>query len=252
MFEPGSRPAGLVDARFAVGAQHFHHHADVLLARHTEVANAVLEGLQFGHPVTPITRKRKLRPDGLGTPELNRLIRSNLAEQGEWRFEAVVKDGVIFDASAVGGAVRGFDFARYDRRYNLARLWSLCHGRRRLVGGGKLWDHYVASNPDVANFATEMASNQSGVDVAVPKAIPTVLGEIQFGNWALAYRDIMRVLDADAQVDVDIVVYITASGRLASAISDQTVDYDATRVILQEFSSVVRVPIWLIGLDIDY
>ena len=44
----------------------------------------------------------------------------------------------------------------------------------------------------------------------------TVVGEIQFGNWALLEHDIQRLINATEQgISIDYYIYITATGNLA-------------------------------------
>ena len=59
-----------------------------------------------------------------------------------------------------------------------------------------------------------------GLDATIDPSEPTIFGDVQFGNWALAYRDLMRLLDADIQLDVDLYVYITGDETLSSQLSE--------------------------------
>lgn len=77
-----------------------------------------------------------------------------------------------------------------------------------------------------------------------------MLGEIQFGNWALAYRDLLKTLKANVQTSVDCLIYIVPAGNLEGLLSDGIVTYNKMKVILDDFAEVVNVPVWLLGLDI--
>jgi hypothetical protein len=88
-----------------------------------------------------------------------------------------------------------------------------------------------------------------GTDLVLDPLEPTVLGEIQFGNWALAYRDIMKLLAAAAETEVGLFVYVAADGRLSQMISQGTVNFDRMRDILRDYGAVVSVPTWLVGID---
>ena len=81
--------------------------------------------------------------------------------------------------------------------------------------------------------------------------IPLILGEIQFGNWALAYRDFFKVLKANVQTSVDCLIYICPTGQLESMLSDGIVTFDKTKKIIKEFEKVINIPIWLIGIDLN-
>ena len=76
-----------------------------------------------------------------------------------------------------------------------------------------------------------------------------IVGEIQFGNWALAYRDFFKVLKADVQNSVDCLIYIVPTGNLESMLSDGIVTFDKSKKIIDDFAKVISVPVWLIGVD---
>ncbi|QBP92624.1 hypothetical protein E1A90_16570 [Bacillus mycoides] len=78
---------------------------------------------------------------------------------------------------------------------------------------------------------------------------PTILGEIQFGNWALAHRDILKVISTQKETDVDLFIYITATGDLSKALSSSTVNFKNMESLLNEFKNVLSMPVWLIGID---
>ena len=80
---------------------------------------------------------------------------------------------------------------------------------------------------------------------------PLIVGEIQFGNWALAYRDFFKVLKANVSNSIDCLIYIVPTGGLEGMLSDGIVTYSKAKAILQEFEKVISVPVWLIGLDIE-
>ena len=80
---------------------------------------------------------------------------------------------------------------------------------------------------------------------------PLIVGEIQFGNWALAYRDFFKVLKANVQNSVDCLIYVVPTGNLESMLSDGIVTFDKTKIILEDFAKVISVPVWIIELDID-
>ena len=92
---------------------------------------------------------------------------------------------------------------------------------------------------------------QNGVDLEIENNNePLILGEIQFGNWALAYRDLFKILKANVQTSVDCLIYIVSTGELELMLSDGIVTFDKTKKIIEEFNKVVSVPIWLIGIDV--
>lgn len=56
---------------------------------------------------------------------------------------------------------------------------------------------------------------------------------------------------ADAAPGVDMYIYITATGTLQNLLSNNTVNYDQVKEILSENEKLIKVPTWLIGLDIE-
>jgi len=80
---------------------------------------------------------------------------------------------------------------------------------------------------------------------------PLLVGEIQFGNWALVYRDFFKVLKANVQNSIDCLIYIVPTGHLEMMLSNSIVTFDKTKKILKDFAKVISVPVWIIGLDIQ-
>ena len=75
---------------------------------------------------------------------------------------------------------------------------------------------------------------------------------IQFGNWALLEHDIQRLINATEQgISIDYYIYITATGNLAEKLSDGIVNYEKTSEFLEKNGKLLKVPMWLIGLDIN-
>lgn len=231
--------------------EYLHHYAEAVLMRFPDIREHVLSGIAGPRTLDCQMRKRGGHQYlGVGTPSLNRSLKQTYLDAGQWRFEASVTDGVISDSVDLGAKVEGFDLARYDERHNLARMWSLCFGRRPLHGGQRKWAQLLRSRPEYEALAEDFEEEgEVGRNLRIEKVAPTILGEIQFGNWALAYRDLMKLLAATVEVEVDLYVYVTAAGTLADMISDNTVNFDNFRSILDTFSAVVTVPTWLVGID---
>lgn len=241
----------VVASKLFVSAEHLHHHAISVLNEHPDLRARVAEALT-GEIVIEMTerRRRAERYLGVTAQSLNMALKSRFRAAGGWQFEATVQDGVIVASADHETRIEGFDIASFGERANLARLWSVCFGRRTVRDGAQLWRHHIYLRPHLSALAEEIdAMGEPGQDLVLDPLEPTVLGEIQFGNWALAHRDIMKLLAAAVQTDIDLFVYVAADGRLAEMISQGTVSFDKTRDILREYSSVVNVPTWLIGID---
>lgn len=79
----------------------------------------------------------------------------------------------------------------------------------------------------------------------------TLVGELQFGNWALGYYDLLRLINATETVPIDYYIYVAATGKLEKCLSDGIVTYNKMLEIVKENQRIVKVPMWLIGIDID-
>ena len=97
----------------------------------------------------------------------------------------------------------------------------------------------------------DLESLPKGIDIEYPKTTPTIVGEIQFANWALVYYDLRKTIQMEQFFDIDFLVYITAAGNLSRYISDGTVNFERTKEALEEFRNLVKFPVWLIGVDFD-
>ena len=96
--------------------------------------------------------------------------------------------------------VAGFDFAILNSERNLHKLHELCFGKLRYEDGQKRWLKFLENNPDLNEYVNSTDFNKNDVK----DDIPLILGEIQFGNWALAYRDFFKVLKANVQTFGDL------------------------------------------------
>lgn len=196
-------------------------------------------------------KKYKKSYKGIDIDALNSSLRTNLNTDPTLLFELYNYDGVFYTSNGK----KGFDFAKIDTTYNLINLRNLCFGRKSLYDGEAHWKKSLESN-DFIKSALEseglnLESFKIGEDVKITKNSLTILGELQFGNWGLAYRDLFKLLQADTNSGVDLFVYVTAHSNLLSYASDGIVSYEDTIKILNEFSNLIKIPIWVIGLDID-
>jgi hypothetical protein len=195
-------------------------------------------------------RKKEVERGGITANSLNTSLKSSFTNVGGWGFEATVVDGVIFDADTTATTREGFDLAHYDRVSNLARFWNVCFGRRPVHDGAKYWRRELDRRPSWRETTSDprFQEGEPGTDLVIEPTAPTVVGDIQFGNWALAYRDLMRLLDADVQLDVDLYVYVTGDAALSGELSAGIVTFAGFNSILSQFANLLKVPIWVIGL----
>lgn len=166
------------------------------------------------------------------------------------KFEVEYKDGVLFDSPKIGG----FDFAMFDEKYNITNFRNYCFGRKAIFQGDKVWETELNDRVDWKSIAEDLGlpamSEKEGMDLPTLKMSPTIIGEIQFANWALAYYDMFKVLHLDNLAGLDLFIYITATGDLNNYLSESNVNFTKVENILNKYSSILKVPIWLIGIDV--
>lgn len=236
--------------KLCISEQHCHHHADGILKKHNNVFEHFMKSLSNEVLLESSERTKQGKVShGITAYSLNKEIRRILAEIPNIQFEVDQKNGIYSKSEKI----IGFDFALIDKKFNLYMLRNQCFGNNRLFIGEEIWNDYLKKHPDYKAIANETGLPRSDLingDIHTQREMPVILGEIQFGNWALAYRDFFKVLKANVLTDVDLLIYITADNNLASKLSDGIVTFKQSKEIITEFAKVITVPIWLIGIDL--
>lgn len=239
--------------KLKISNEFFHHHSEGILKHYGYIKNLFDTALQKTINIDlSIRTKKRIQTSGITATSLNKEIRGLLKTINDIEFEINQVDGVYF----VSGQTNGFDFGLIDTEYNLINFRNLCFGKRHLDEGIKEWKKFLSKPNNLqykqaAQNLNIIQANNIGIDFPVQKKNPIILGEIQFGNWALAYRDFFKVLKANVLTNVDVLIYIVPDGKLQSLLSDGIVTFGGTKDIINEFAKVITVPIWLIGIDIE-
>ncbi len=233
-----------------ISNEFFHHHADGILEKYRDIRTLFTNALQQPAVLNFIDRKKG---DGITSTSLNIEVRRLLASINDILFEVNQKDGVYY----YGNQSSGFDFALIDLHQNIVNFRNLCYGRRPFPDGQEQWRSFVARQPKYNAIIEELqlptpSVAQLSTDIDREKAAPIILGEIQFGNWALVYRDLFKVLQANVLTTVDVLIYIVADGSLFKSLSDNVVNFEDTRKVIQEFAKVITVPVWVVGVDVRW
>ncbi len=241
--------------RLFVDKEFFHHHAFEILEAHKELRTKFTNALNGTIEISPRvkltkgTASKAIKADSLNF-ELRKHLRNYLKER--IKFEVYEEHGVFY-FSAEKSAIGGFDFAILNHRKNLVALRNICHGSLRYDNGIRRWNRFLESNPELKDIAEEILNKvELGEDLIENQESfnsPLIVGEIQFGNWALAYRDFFKVLKADVQNSIDCLIYIVPTGNLERMLSDGIVTFDKTKAIMHDFAKVISVPVWLVGID---
>lgn len=237
-------------ANIFVSNEYFFNNSNIILGQDPDFSPLFKSYLSSNITIKPTIRKKSTKHyKGIDITELNKSLRVLLSQDQQILFEVYNKDGVFYTSNSKSG----FDFAYLDKTYNLIQLWNLCFGIRGLYNGQEHWNKSLKDNNfiKIEEDSFDFSSFEVGNDKRFTKSSLTILGELQFGNWGLAYRDLFKLLQADINSGVDLFVYVTAHNNLLSYASDNIVSYEDTIKILNEFSNLIKIPIWVIGLDIE-
>jgi hypothetical protein len=243
------------NANLKVSNQYFHHHAFEIITTHSEYQNKLITLLNNKIKIQPRLKVTKtITSPAIKANELNSEIRRLLMEKSDekLKFEVFEERGVFY-FSSTKNSIGGFDFAIINDKKNLVALRNLCFGEVHYHNGKDRWKNFLSKNPELNEVASKIEIEE-GFDLEYKKTEgdpPLLVGEIQFGNWALVYRDFFKVLKANVQNSVDCLVYIVPDGKLVTYLSDGIVTFADSKLILEEFAKVISVPVWLIGLDIS-
>jgi hypothetical protein len=242
-----------------VSMEYFHHHAFEIISTHNYLKDDFLGCLNS--PIKLDTRLKKTGnkvSKGIKADFLNIEIRKLLKEinKTDIKFEVNEERGVFYFSSEKS-TIGGFDFAILNHYKNLVALRNLCFGELRFHDGESKWNKFLSKNPELEEIAkTLINSSETGIDYSFEELIhndslvPLIVGEIQFGNWALAYRDLFKVLKANVQNSIDCLIYIVPTGDLEGMLSDGIVTFDSVKRIIIDFAKVISVPIWVVGIDV--
>ncbi|MCA1054297.1 hypothetical protein LCM10_04795 [Rossellomorea aquimaris] len=211
--------------------------------------NSRLSNLDFS---TKKHKSKKLYYPRITAGSLNSAIKKQLDNHiSDLKFEVTFEEGVFYYATSK--KVKGFDFAKYDDTLNIKNFHNYCFGRRGIIDGFSLWDTELSKRADWKTLASlEGLPDQSfeGIDIVAKKEKPIIIGELQFGNWALLYYDLFKAIHIERFMAIDALIYVVADGNLADYISDGTVNFEKARRAIDQYTNLINVPIWLIGIDI--
>jgi hypothetical protein len=243
-----------VKKQLFIGKQYYHHHAYEILTAHTGVKSFLENSFTAEIDLTERTKLTKGKAsEAIKADDLNKEIRRILSQNQEFKFEVSEEMGVFY-FSAQKSSIGGFDFALINHKENLVKLRNICFGEIHYHDSTTRWNKFLDRNPELKEFADKLIDRDNlGYNINYQKEIessPLIVGEIQFGNWALAYRDFFKVLKANVQNSIDCLVYVVPTGELEKKLSDGIVTFDKTLRIIQDFEKVINVPVWLVGIDI--
>lgn len=239
--------------RFKISEEKFFNNGKIILHSLPKVEDRIRTALSQEENISVTRRKTKGRPeyDGVNATSLNTALRRCII-QGPIKGETHVENGVFYHKTK-----EGFDFSIYDDEYNMSRLYNYYQGTIGILNGDKkIFDLYNKMGLEKNVWEGKIKAIQSKTescnsDYVVDKSKLTVVGELQFGNWALIYRDLFRLLNADSNPGIDFYIYVAADKNLSGLLSAQTVSYKQAKDVISEYLSIIKTPIWLISLGIE-
>ena len=239
--------------RLKIASEKYFNNGKIIANSLPRLCQNIRNALSQEEVLEPRKRHTKGKADynGIKADSLNQALREKL-KLYQINGETHVENGVFFHKSK-----EGFDFSSYDEKFNMARWYNYYQGSIGILNGDEkiinIYKKVGYSKKEWKGKIQEIHSlvSRDNSDYIVDKELLTVVGELQFGNWALIYRDLFRLLDAGSDPGIDFYIYVTADGKLSSLLSANTVSYSSADKVISEYLSIIKTPIWLIGLDVD-
>ncbi len=240
---------------FKIAQEEFFNNGKIILNSRKKLKKDLTDVLSGEYYVETTTRKTKLKGSypGITASSLNEVLREALTKIEDINTETYAENGYFLHYTK-----KGFDFSIYDNNYNLSNIYNYYLGSVGILNGNeKILDLHTKLKSYSKNewkreiIRLSQKARTKNTDYHVEKKKLTMVGELQFGNWALIYRDLFRLLHANNNPGIDFYIYITATGTLKDMISSNTVNYDSANKVISEYINLIPVPTWLIGLDVN-
>ncbi|WP_024865634.1 BglII/BstYI family type II restriction endonuclease [Butyrivibrio sp. FCS014] len=243
------------NVKFVIAEESFINNGKIILNSMYPLEDNMRAALCGNAQVSFKTRRVKGKGayQGIDAKSINTELRRLIKVIADINGETHVEDGIFYHKG-----MEGFDFSIYDKEYNLARIYNYYLGAKGILNGdSKIYEQNKkmgVGKREWKKTVDEIRCNVSdtNIEYVIEKKHLTVAGEFQFGNWALIYRDLFRLLNADDNPGIDFYIYVAATGKLKEMISDNTVNYAKALKVIEENKNIIKTPIWVIGLDFDY
>ena len=228
--------------------------ADEIIQNHrsnfSSIINCLKDTIEVGGTIRNNHGKDTI---GINADSINSAIRKQLKKISNIHLETSVQYGSFIPQSKKSD----FDFSIYDRKYNLFNLWNYCYGIEARYNGEEIHKKLIEENPtlkeDWNSYMKTYADLIHKKDLTVPSEAFNIVGEIQFGNWAMVYKDMFRLVTAtNKKARINLYIYICADDSLSQLISSATVKYKKARDEFEENinNHSINCPVVIIPLDI--
>ena len=221
---------------------------------HKELIDQLLNALKGSFHVGYVRRQKKYI-HGISANSLNEAIREKLKGIPGIEGETNVVFGTFLPPVKGKGE---FDFSIYNKETNFYKLWDYCYGENAIRDGDLIVDKYIKDNKlrqKWDKFCVKQKNDEHKMDMNSAHNTFNILGEIQFGNWAMVYKDMFRLVSAiNKNAQIDLYIYIAATDNLKKIISDGVVGVNAARERFQENidNHNINKPVMIVPLDIDF
>ena len=221
---------------------------------HKELIDQLLNALKGSFHVGYVRRQKKYI-HGISANSLNEAIREKLKGIPGIEGETNVVFGTFLPPVKGKGE---FDFSIYNKETNFYKLWDYCYGENAIRDGDLIVDKYIKDNKlrqKWDKFCVKQKNDEHKIEMNSAHNTFNILGEIQFGNWAMVYKDMFRLVSAiNKNAQIDLYIYIAATDNLKKIISDGVVGVNAARERFQENidNHNINKPVMIVPLDIDF
>jgi len=240
---------------FTVGNPVFFNNAEDKYELHKDVIDDIIKALDGEFTVGYLTRKKKFI-HGINAQSLNEAIRKKLELIPGIQGETDVVFGSFLPTKKMKGE---FDFCIYDQESNFYNLWNHCYGKTGAVNNGDdVVDYYIKQSKCEAEwdrFLDERKPQKYVEDLVIPSKAFNLIGEIQFGNWAMVYKDMFRLVSAiNKKAKIDLYIYVAANGNLLKLMSDNIVVFkDVCKRFRENVENHnINKPVMILPLDVDF
>lgn len=202
--------------------------AEDIMKNHEPLISQIIENLTGSVQVGGTIRKNKGKKElGINADSINSAIRKKLKTVNGIHLETNVEYGSFIPQLKKGE----FDFSIYDKQYNLYNLWNYCFGLEARYNGKEIYENLINQNAELQEDWNNYIKCYDNVihkkNLSVPDNAFNIVGEIQFGNWAMVYKDMFRLVAAiNKNARINLYIYICADDNLSKYISEGTVKFE--------------------------
>ena len=237
-----------------ISKQTFFNNGNLILPCLTDKAGTLIEtGIrtwlcQDYDIITKVHTEKGISYIGYDATDVNKKLREQMDSIVGIHKETHIEYGALFHDTK-----KGFDFSLYDEQYNYRILRNAFMGYPGRYNGNvelvKLHKPLKLIKTEWERMIADMGGTP-GENLDEDKNCMTIVGELQFGNWALVKHDLLRLLNSSESLPIDFYVYIAPTGELESKLSKGIVTYDKVIDAVMENKRIIKTPMWIIGLDI--